>query len=128
MRSRLARLAILVATCVASTLVTPAALQAAESPATAKKSVTGAVVTTSGASLVVRTDAGAEWTFEVDASSSVPGGIVSGNRVTVQYTPLGHSRYRAVTVATEGASTDATHPAAPAPSPTPPPKRRLWPS
>jgi hypothetical protein len=79
----------------------------------------GVVVSSSGAALVIRTDEGAQQSFDVDATSSVPPGIVAGTRVAIQFRTLPGGRRKIVTAATAGASVESSHPLGPSPTPTP---------
>src|SRR5437879_2395041 len=63
--------------------------------------ITGAVVTSSGTSLTIRTDAGTQMTFKVDRTTTHPEGLAGGNRVSVEYRTLEGGKYQATLVATE---------------------------
>jgi hypothetical protein len=83
------------------------------------KSVTGTVVSSTADSLVIDTASGRQ-TFTVDASSTVPSGLMAGARVTVAYHSLSGGGMHAATVTTlapsTGSMTAGSTTAAPAPT------------
>ena len=82
-----------------------------QQPVTAT-SVTGTVVSSSGTSLVIRDQNGVEQTFDVDSSSTVPAGLMSGSRVTVSFHNMDGGRRHAATVtSTNDPSTTLAPPA-----------------
>lgn len=64
---------------------------------------TGTVVSSSGGALVIRTDAGEEKTFVVDAYSDVPATLTAGALVTVESQALADGRHQVTRVTTGGA-------------------------
>lgn len=51
-------------------------------------SITGTIVSATGDKLVIDADSGTRMTFTVDSSSSLPGSLIAGNVVTVDYNTL----------------------------------------
>jgi hypothetical protein len=96
----------------------------------AAPSVAGIVVSSSGTSFVIRTDAGTEQTFDVDTTSTVPTGLLPGTRVTVTYFDLDTGRRHLTSVTRSDVSTD-TPPATatiPATAPVEPPMTQFTPT
>ena len=85
-------------------------------------SLTGTVVSSTVSSLVIRDENGVEQTFDVDTSSTVPSGLMSGSRVTVRFHNMdGGRRHVASVMATDaGTSVAPTAPTAAAPLTTEP--------
>jgi RNase P/RNase MRP subunit p29 len=82
----------------------------AQSSTAGTETVTGTVVSSGPAVVVIDTDAGRQ-TFVVDTDSTVPSNLVAGSRVTVNFNRLSDDRMHAATVAllgTEPISSDAT--------------------
>ena len=69
--------------------------------------VSGTIVSSSSDSLVVRTDAGNEMSFDLDAQSVVPPNLTSDTRVDVAYHTMDSGTYHAAEV-TPAVSSDAT--------------------
>lgn len=70
--------------------------------------ITGTVVSSSGSTLVIRTDAGQEMTFFVDSASENATGLSAGQRVTVDYSmDGGRNHVHKVTIATGTTGTSA---------------------
>ena len=88
----------------------------------AEASLTGTVVSSTVSSLVIRDENGVEQTFDVDTSSTVPSGLMSGSRVTVRFHNMdGGRRHVASVMATDaGTSLAPTAPTATAPVATEP--------
>jgi hypothetical protein len=61
----------------------------------ASTTVTGSVVSSGQQSVVIKTDAGDQMTFEVDGTSMVPAGLVGGDKVSIEYQTLDGGKYRA---------------------------------
>ncbi len=73
----------------------------AQSSTAANETVTGTVVSSGPASVVIDTDAGRQ-TFVVDTESTLPANLVAGSRVTVNFNRLADNRMHAATVAVLG--------------------------
>ena len=76
-----------------------------------ESSISGTVVSSSGTSLVIRDESGIEQTFDVDGSSTVPSGLMSGSRVTVSFHPMDGGRRHVARVTTSTTTTPLTPPA-----------------
>ena len=63
--------------------------------------ISGKVVSSSGTSLVVRTDDNVQMTFTLDGSSVLPDRMVPGDRVTVSYHVLEGGAYHAANVSAD---------------------------
>jgi membrane anchored protein len=85
-------------------------------------SLSGTVVSSTVSSLVIRDENGVEQSFDVDTSSTVPSGLMSGSRVTVRFHNMdGGRRHVASVMATDaGTSLAPTTPTAAAPVATEP--------
>ena len=85
-------------------LVATGAAQAASPTST----LSGTVVSSSDTSLVIKTDAGLERTFAVDAESRLPAGLTPGTRVTVSYHIMDGGSLHASNVTLGGDTPSAT--------------------
>jgi hypothetical protein len=72
----------------------------------AESSITGTVVSSTSTSLVIRDESGVEQSFDVDTSSTVPAGLMSGSRVSVRFHSMdGGRRHVASVMATDAPAT-----------------------
>lgn len=70
--------------------------------------VTGAVVTTTGSTVILRTQDGQQMSFVVDSTSKLPTNMATGDRVTVEYdTVAGGHHAKIVTVQTSAPPPEA---------------------
>jgi hypothetical protein len=77
----------------------------------AETSITGTVVSSTGTTLVIRDQNGVEQTFDVDTSSTVPSGLMSGSRVTVRFHNMDGGRRHVASVTLSDPSTTVAPPA-----------------
>ncbi len=68
------------------------------------QSISGTVVSSTGNTLVIKTDAGDQMTFNLDAMSERPASLTAGSRVGIQYHTLEGGKYHAASVKLEPAS------------------------
>ena len=73
-----------------------------------ESSITGTVVSSSSTSLVIRDESGVEQTFDVDTSSTVPSGLMSGSRITVRFHNMDGGRRHVASVTTTDAGAPST--------------------
>ena len=88
------------------------------------QTVSGTVVSSTGDSLVIRTDDGTERTFKVDAQSNLPSSLASGARVTVSFHRMDGGVDHAARVTVASADTGRTMPPAGETTTTPPAEQR----
>lgn len=80
-------------------------------PSVTTSTISGTLVSSSAESIVVKTDAGIESTFTVDAGSVLPAGMTPGDRVSVEYHMLDGGSYlasRVTSVSGSGTASPAT--------------------
>jgi hypothetical protein len=66
--------------------------------------IIGTVVSSTATSLVIRGEDGTEQSFDVDSSSTVPAGLMSGSRVSVRFHNMAGGRRHVASVTTETAA------------------------
>ena len=83
------------------------AAASAQTPAQsgAESTLTGTVVSATGTSLVIRGEDGTEQTFDVDTTSTIPAGLMSGSRVSVRFHNMAGGRRHVASVTTDPAPT-----------------------
>lgn len=104
MKLRLACILGIVALAVGGTL----SAQSQPAQRAVESSITGTVVSSSSTSLVIRDESGVEQTFDVDTSSTVPSGLMSGSRITVRFHNMDGGRRHVASVTTTDAGAPST--------------------
>jgi len=98
-------------------VVAPTAYAQSTQPAgNAESSITGTVVSSTSTALVIRDESGVEQRFDVDTSSTVPPGLMSGSRVTIRFHSMDAGRRHVASVTTSDAGTSVAAPTATAPT------------